>query len=271
MEITTDTSNRITPPVLDPITTGTTSTDKSILTGNALQIGEGVPKAVGNGNDPTPDISKPASVSPFGFSDEQGATFANLLLKLLQMAGDMLEIQAQTLKNRQSANENVYDAQISAAKETLTKNRTNAWVGIAAGGMTLAASGFALKQTVVAGSKTGELSKMSKPQTGEGVTAVSDASKLQMKGLGREIDQLNTKAQSIAAGANAMGATANSGAQIASANNEYEAAAKEALANILSKGAQSLDQSLTSNQAVFDKLSSEMVATLKNVMMAAVR
>jgi hypothetical protein len=271
MEITTDTTNRIVPPVLDPTTSGNSVTDKTILGGNALQVAEGVPKSDGNGTSLNPEISKPTSVFVFGFSDQQGATFANLLLKLLQMAGEMLEIQAQNLKNRQSANENVYQSQLDAAQATLAKNRTNAWVGIAAGGMTLAATGFALKQTVNAGSKTGELTKMSKPQAGDGVNAVSDSSKLQIKGLGRDIDQLNTKAQTITAGANAMSSTANSGAQIASAGKEYEAAAKDALANLLSKGAQSLDQAVTSNQSVFDKLSSEILATLKSVMMAAVR
>jgi hypothetical protein len=103
------------------------------------------------------------------------------------------------------------------------------------------------------------------------VNAVSADSKLQIKGLGREIDQLNTKAQTFTAGLNAVSSTANSGAQIASANQEFEAAAKDALANLISKGAQSLDQGVTSNQAVFDKFASELVSTMKSVMTAAVR
>jgi hypothetical protein len=271
MEITTDTTNRITPPVLDPTTTGTTSADKNILTGNALKIGEGVPKTDGSGNTSIPDIPKSATVSAFSVSDDQANLFATLVLKLLQMAAAVLEIQAQNLKNRQTANESVYSAQLQAADATRTKNRTNAWVGLAAGGVTLVGAGFAFKQTISAGAKTVELSKMTKPQTGEGVNAVSADSKLQIKGLGREIDQLNTKAQTFTAGLNAVSSTANSGAQIASANQEFEAAAKDALANLISKGAQSLDQGVTSNQAVFDKFASELVSTMKSVMTAAVR
>jgi len=259
-------------PVIESGSSITPQTGKPILDGNALHVGNGVPKNDGTGTNSTPEISEPTSVSIFQISEEQSQMFANLLMKLLQLSGIMMETQAQNLKNRQSANENVYSSQLKAAEETLSKNRINAWVGIAAGGFTLAAAGFSVKQLGVAGSKTKEFSKLSGATKAEnGVTAVSDASKNTMKGLGREIDQLNTKAQTITAGANAMGNTANSSGQMAASQSEYEAAANEALANLQRKGAESIDQAVSSNQSVFDKLSSEMVASLKSVMMAAVR
>jgi hypothetical protein len=360
-------------------------TGKPILDGNALHVGNGVPKNDGAGTNSTPEISEPASVSIFEMSEEQSQMFAKLLMKLLQLSGIMLETQAQNLKNRQSANENVYSSQLKAAEETLSKNRINAWVGIAAGGLTLAAAGFSVKQLSGAGSKTTEVSGLSKKQTGlmeEQASLVSKGGKLnasesaklknineeietlgtqyeklgndikalktekavlektvnlgdaqktrltqldkdindlgpryekigkdidqlqldkntllsnvsnldpadkaalskleveiknlgnQSKTVGREIDQLNTKAQTITAGANAMGNTANASGQMAASQSEYEAAANEALANLQRKGAESIDQAVSSNQSVFDKMSSEMVASLKSVMMAAVR
>lgn len=271
-KINTDSIKPTTLPVIDSGSGISSQIAKPILDGNALHVGNGVPKSEGAGANATPEISEPAKVSIFEISEEQSRMFADLLMKLLQLSGIMLETQAQNLKNRQSANENVYSTQLKAAEETLSKNRTNAWVGIAAGGMTLAAAGFSVKQLGAAGSKTQEFSKLSGATKAEnGVSVLSDASKNTMKGLGREIDQLNTKAQTITAGANAMGNTSNSAGQMAASQSEYEAAANEALANLQRKGAETLDQAVSSNQSVFDKLSSEMVASLKSVMMAAVR
>ena len=213
--------------------------------------------------------------SPFALTEEQATTFMNLLLKLLELAGEMMKTQAENMKNRQVANEAVYNSSIKAAENTLSKNRTNAAVGIAAGGLTLVASGFALKQLGSSATKIKEFTNISKGSTsgaGEtGVSAVSDASKLQLKGLGREIDQLNSKGQTIAASATAVGNSATASGQMAAANDEYEAAALEALANLQRKGSDSIDQAINSSQSVIDKVSSEMVASLKNLAMSAVR
>jgi hypothetical protein len=58
---------------------------------------------------------------------------------------------------------------------------------------------------------------------------------------------------------------------MAASQREFEAASKEALANLQRKGGESLDQAVSSSQAIMDKFSSELVASLKNVLMAAVR
>jgi hypothetical protein len=277
MSITTDTAPRITPPGLSPESTtpiASPTTSTPILDGNAVVVGNGVPKDGPAPAGGAPEIQAPetGAVSPFAMSDEQSQMFMALLIKLLQLAGVMQETQSQNMKNRQGANEQVFSSQMKAAEETRTKNRINAWAGIAAGGMALAAGAFSIRQLSQAGAKTTEFSKLSGAKTTEsGVSALTDATKTQMKGLGREIDQLNTKAQTITAGANAMGTTGNSMGQMASSQSEYEAAAKEALANLQRKGAESIDQAVSSNQSLIDKLSVEMVASLKSVVMAAVR
>lgn len=277
MPITTDTAPRITPPGLTTESSSPTTspaTSAPILDGNAVVVGNGVPKEGPAPAGSAPDIQAPetSSISPFEMSEEQAQMFMALLIRLLQLAGLMQENQAQNMKNRQGANEQVFSSQIKAAEETRTKNRINAWAGIAAGGLALAAGAFSIRQLSQAGVKTTEFSKLSGAKTSEsGVSALSDAAKTQMKSLGREIDQLNTKAQTITAGANAMGTTGTSMGQMASSQSEYEAAAKEALANLQRKGAESIDQAVSSNQSLIDKLSVEMVASLKSVVMAAVR
>lgn len=271
MEITKDKISALSTPTVNPTLGAKLNDGGNILGGSSVTSGENVPKN-DNGLGELPQLDPPVRVNSAAPSDDQLNMFMNLLLKLLQLAGQMMETQAQNFKNRQNANENVYKSQIGAAQETLTKNRTNAWVGLAAGGMALGAAAYSFKQLGSAGSKTTEFVKLSKPEKmADGVSALSDSSKVAMKGLGREIDQLNTKAQTITASSNAMGNTATSSGQIAASENEYKAAAEEALANLQRKGAESLDQVVNSGQSVIDKLASEMVAILKNVMMASVR
>jgi hypothetical protein len=211
--------------------------------------------------------------SPFTLTDEQATTFMNLLLKLLQLAAEMMKTQAENMKNRQSSNQAVYNSSMSAAESTLSKNKTNAWAGIIAGGLTIAAGTFALKQLGSSATKLKEFTNVSRGQAGAGgtgVSAVSDASKLNLKGLGREIDQLTAKGQSVSAIATAMGNTGQATGQMFASKDEFEAAALDALANLERKGSDSLDQAVSSNQAVIDKFSTEMVASLKNLAMSAV-
>lgn len=278
MPINTETALRITPPVTGTDTTAPTitpTTQAPILDGNAVVVGNDIPKSGAAPTGSAPEIEAPETnaVSPFAMSEEQSQMFMALLIKLLQLAGLMQETQAQNMKNRQGANEQVYSSQIQAAKDTQSKNRSSAWAGLAAGGMAMAAAGFSGFQLFKAGSKTAEFSKLSgaTKSSETGVSAISDAAKTSMKGLGREIDQLNTKAQTITAGANAMGTTGTSIGQMAGSQSEYEAAAQDALANLQRKGADSIDQAVSSNQSLIDKLSVEMVASLKSVVMAAVR
>lgn len=275
-KITTDTTQRVSFDTGVPATTLPTG-EKPIIDGPSVTQGTTVGKTGNTEGAGAPQIEAPPAQktdSPFTLTDEQATTFMNLLLKLLQLAGEMMETQAENMKNRQAANTNVYNSSIDAAKSTRTKNVTNAAVGIAAGGLTLVAASVALKQLGSSASKIKEFTKISKGQAGAGetgVTAVSDASKLQLKGLGREIDQLNAKGQTISAAATSLGNTAVAGGQMGAAIEEYKAAALDALANLQRTGAQSLDQAVTSSQSVIDKLSTEMVASLKNLAMSAVR
>jgi len=251
--------------------------EKPIVDGPSVTQGTTVGKTGNTEGAGAPQIEAPPAQktdSPFTMTDEQASTFMNLLLKLLQLAGEMMETQAENMKNRQNANYKVYTSSIDAAQSTRTKNITNAAVGMAAGGLTLAASGVALWKLGSSAAKIKEFTNISKGQSGvgeTGVSVVSDASKLQLKGLGREIDQLNATGQTISAVASSIGNTAVAGGQMGAAIEEYKAAAADALANLERTGAQSLDQAVTSSQAVIDKLSMEMVASLKNLAMSAVR
>lgn len=275
-KITTDTTQRIS---FDKGVTATTLTtgEKPIIDGPAVTQGTTVGKNGDTEAAGAPQIEAPPAhkmESPFALTDEEATSFMNLLLKLLELAGEMMKTQAENMKNRQAGNEEVYKSSIKAAESTLSKNRTNAIVGMAAGGLTLVASNFAMKQLWSSATKIKEFTNISKGQAGigeTGVSAVSDASKLQLKGLGREIDQLNTKGQTISAAATSIGNTATASGQMAAANSEFEAAAQEALANLQRKGVDSMDQVINSSQSVIDKVSSEMVASVKNLAMSAVR
>jgi hypothetical protein len=271
MEITADKASTVSTPSTLPTTPLQPSNTGNVLPGNSVTLQNDVPKKEG-GLEEVPKLDPPIALTAADISEEQFNQFMALLMKLLQLAGEVMETQAQNLKNRQSANMNVYQSQIGAADANLSKNTLNAWMGIAAGGLALAASAFSFKQLASAGSKTAEFAKLSKPGGGtESVTAVSDSSKLTLKALGREIDQLNTKAQTTTAAANASGSLLTSSGQMAASQRELEASSKEALANLQRKGAESLDQAVSSSQAIIDKFSSDLVASLKNVSMAAVR
>jgi hypothetical protein len=177
------------------------------------------------------------------------------------MAAEYIKQQNELNQTRQKAVEQGFKASMDAAQKNYDKNMTQAIVGIVGASVSLAGAGFAGFKLAGAGKEVKALNAL------KGV----DGEKVQIKIKTATIDQATQVGQT----ANAMASGASQGGQsiagTVAADQEYDAKAQEALAQLIAKTAESLANNEGATRQIIDKFANDLMALLKGFSASTVR
>jgi len=239
---------------------GVSSDHSTRLLGDpALVQGGLVAAAPPAGNTGAPEIPEPtetASVETTTFGGDKTVDIQQLLMWIATMAAEYIKQQNELNKTRQKAVEQGFNASMDAAHKNYDKNMTQAIVGIVGASVSLAGAGFAGFKLAGAGKEVKGLKGL------EG-----DA----LKGKALSIDQATQTGQTANAMASGVSQGSQSIAGTVAADQEFDAKAQEALAQLIAKTAESLANNEGSTRQIIDKFATDLMALLKGFSASTVR
>jgi hypothetical protein len=230
---------------------GTLTTNR-VLDAQALLQGETVTSQPPQDSSGTPEIPSPdetASVGTTSYGGDQVIDIKQLLMWVATMAAEYIKQQNELLKTRQKAVEGGFKASMDAAQNNYDKNMTQAIVGIVGASVSLAGAGFAGFKLTGAGKEIKGLGGMDK-------ATIKEKSML--------IDHSTQIAQTANAVASGTSQGSQSIAGTVSADQEYDAKADEALAQLIAKTAESITSNEGSTRQIIEKFANDLMALLKN-------
>jgi len=258
-----------------PAATNRLMNDPSVVQGGLVGSAPGTQETSGVPEIPDPDAMVGANLK---FSDEQIINLQELLMWIATMAAEYIKQQNELNVTKQKAIETGYNASMESADKTFSKNLTQAIVGLVGSAVSFVASGYAgvkLFQVRANVSNVRDIAKQTQPLKTDGVkveTKGLDAKmELEFKANTALMDRASTVGQTANAFAQGGAGVANSGAGIATAFQEYDAKAQEALAQLIAKTVDSISSNEGSTRANIEKFTTELMATLKNFVASSAR
>ena len=236
-----------------------TDTTNRLLSDPALIQGGTVTAQPPSGNSGAPEIPAPSetsSVDSTTFGGDKTIDIQQLLMWIATMAAEYIKQQNELNKTRQKAVEQGFNASMDAAQKNYDKNMTQAIVGIVGASVSLAGAGFAGFKLAGAGKEVKALKGL------EG-----DA----LKGKALSIDQATQAGQTANAMASGVSQGSQSIAGTVAADQEFDAKAQEALAQLIAKTAESLANNEGSTRQIIDKFATDLMALLKGFAASTVR
>lgn len=266
-------------------------TTNRVLDDQALIQGKTVTSQAPSDHSGTPEIPDPnetTSVGTTSFGGDQVIDIQQLLMWIATMAAEYIKQQNELLKTRQKAVEGGFKASMDAAQKNYDKNMTQAIVGIVGASVSLAGAGMASLNLGSAGKELKVLAKAPKatdaPATGVSAqsavntdlskaapkVAEAPATEINIKPAVNteasklKIDHLTAKGQTWNAAAGGLSQGSQSIGGTVSADQEYDAKADEALAQLIAKTAESITSNEGSTRQIIEKFANDLMALLKN-------